>query len=88
MKWLMILRIVVIFWPVVQKLFGQNTKAIKNKAINVGLQNAAHLFPAFEKVKKKIGQKDIDAIIELARLINEAYPDEDPNKDKFHNNER
>lgn len=81
MKWLMILRIVVIFWPVVQKLFAEGVSGgDKTATLDQAAKKAVILFPKFEKVQSKMKLEDYHAIIELARLINEAYPDEETEK--------
>ena len=65
MKWLVLIRLIIIFAPLIQKLFSDASPTIKNQALRAGIDKAEKLFPNFKKVSKNMETKDLKGIINL-----------------------
>ena len=91
MKWLMIIRLIIVFAPMIQKLFSDAGKEEKDQALKAGINKANVFFPKFRKVSEKLQPGDCAAIVNLFEWF--AAIKEDPegsgsDEDTFHKNER
>ena len=65
MKCLMVIRLIIVFAPLIQKLLGNADPHEKEQALQSGIIKAQTFFPGFTKVAEKMNSTDLRGIINL-----------------------